>query len=280
MSITEEKQALATASKNGLEAAIAGLLTKYSVKPKSEWQLAPNGPGDGPTNCPDASDDTLTLVPGNFCLDAPLDAQSLPLLPWRSERRFIELKQIVDTRTVEPLLMCRFACLTDGESMSLGNILYREFDLAEWLCGSPIERLYATVADERSANVVARLANGIVCSIEAATTLPQGTTMQDRHELIARRGIASDRVVDTQIAQDSIYAFTDSKVSRYTDVDGELFGLDAQEASLIRSAFEALSQPPDLSDTHQSHQHLQDLISLTWESDRLGERLSVEGVSA
>ena len=276
MSIIEEKRSVAAIPKLGTEGALEGLLAKYSVVPEFGWRFSPNGL-DGDSSI---SDDALTLVPGSSCLGSPLNSDVLPLLPWRDERRFIELRQIVETRTVDPVLMCRFACLADGETMALENILYREYDLVEWLCGSPIERLYATVGNGRSSNVVARLASGIVCSIEAATTLPRGMALQDRHELIARRGVASDRVVDTQVAQNSIYTFTAAGTTEYTDTDNELFGLNAQEISLVRSAFSALSTKPlDLAAAHEQHLHLQELVLLTWESDRRGQRMSVEGAN-
>ena len=86
-------------------------------------------------------------------------------------------------------------------------------------------------------------------------------------------------MVDTQVAQNSVYAFTTSGVREYTDTDDELFGLDAQEASLVRSAFAALSQPEDTNAAHERHRHLEELVSLTWESDRLGQRMSVKGVN-
>ena len=65
----------------------------------------------------------------------------------------------------------------------------------------------------------------------------------DRHEIIARRGIACDRVVDTQVPQSSIYQFTANGEKRYTDIDTELFGFSNAEILLIRAAFEVLRQP-------------------------------------
>ena len=63
----------------------------------------------------------------------------------------------------------------------------------------------------------------------------------DRHEIIARRGVASDRVVDTQVPQASIYKFTAEGEERFTDTDTELFGFELEEILLIRAAFAVLS---------------------------------------
>ncbi len=48
--------------------------------------------------------------------------------------------------------MGRLACHADGEQMPLGAILYRQFDLAEWLTGSAIESLYASIHEQLAAN--------------------------------------------------------------------------------------------------------------------------------
>ncbi len=248
-----------------LNAALEGLLRKYAVETTEPWRL-----GDG-------GDGTATLLPGWSMLDVEADEFVVPLLPWRNERRFVELKGLVDARTVEPILTCRFACMSDGRTMPLPAILYREFDLAEWLVGSPIVNVYASIQEQRAANVIVRLENGVVCSLEAATTLPDGQAMKDRHELIARRGVASDRVVDTQVEQSSIYAFTDDGTAEYTDTDAELFGLDADRVALVRSAYECLSRPDRAEELRQRHKRLVGLVELALESDRKRQRLAAEG---
>ncbi len=248
-----------------LNAALEGLLRKYAVETTGTWRL-----GDG-------ADRTATLLPGWSIPDVKSDESPVPLLPWRNERRFVELKGLVDSKTIEPILTCRFACMTDGRTMPLPAIVYREFDLVEWLTGSPIVNVYASVQDRRAANVIARLASGVVCSIEAAVTLPDGQIMKDRHELIARRGVASDRVVDTQVEQSSVYAYTSDGTAEYTDTDAELFGLDAGCVALVRAAYDCLSTPGRAEELRQRHRRLVGLVGLALESDRKRQRLAVEG---
>ncbi len=273
--------------------ALAGLLDKYAVAPAEPWRLA-----DGPP--PGGSGDARVLASGCFLDEPDLPESIVPLLPWRHERRFVELKRLVDEETIAPLLMGRFACLTDGRETSLKAILYREFDLIEWLSGTPIVGLYASMAGtekgDRSnlcaapsgpfrqigpvpffgaANVIVRLAGGVIASVEAGTTLPAGATVQDRHELIARRGVASDRAVDTQVAQSSVYAWTDAGQEQHTDVDAELFGLDAERAALVRSAYDALRRPGSTPALRRRHGRLRRLVELAYESDRRRERLTV-----
>ncbi len=55
---------------------------------------------------------------------------------------------------------------------------YRQFDLAEWLTGSAIESLYASIHEQLAANVILRLADGAICSVEAGVALPPGTPVK------------------------------------------------------------------------------------------------------
>jgi hypothetical protein len=250
--------------------ALAGLLDKYAVDSPGPWQIT------DAREPPGAASDVLTLSPGELLIEPELPERTVPLLAWRHQRRFVELKRLIDDETVSPLLMCRFACLTDGRT-PLQAILYREFDLIQWLSGAPIVGIYASTADGRAANVIVRLAGGVVGSVEAGATLPGGTAMQDRHEMIARRGVASDRVVDTQVGQSSVYAWTSDGQQQHTDVDAELFGLEAEQIALVRSAFEVLRRPDRVAAYRERHRNLRQLVELAYESDRRRERLTVEG---
>ena len=255
-----------------LIAALQSLLDKYAIDAPRRWRLV-----EGEQRPDGDTGEGLTLVPGWLLPEAELAEDIVPLLPWRSERRFVELKRMVDDRTIEPVLMCRFACLTNGDAMSLGAVLYREFDLAEWLGGAPIVSVYTALNQRRCANAIARLANNVLCSVEAGVTLPAGSATIDRHELIARRGVASDRTVDTQVPQSSVYAFTAVGPRQYTDTDAELFGLRAEAASLVRSGYEVLARSDRAATLRQRRRRLVELVELAFQSDRKRQRLVVEG---
>ncbi len=250
-----------------LRPALVGLVQKYAVPGPPGWTFH--------TGSEDAAG-PHAMLPGWTALNGPLDAGCVPLLPWRSQRRFIELKRLVDDQVVMPVCMARFACQTDGSSLDLAAILYREFDLAEWLLGSPLQAVAASITGP-VANVIVRLANGVLCGVEAGAALPLGTAMIDRHELIAQRGVACDRVVDTQVPQNSVYAFTATGTNRYTDTDAELFGLDPDEALLVRAAYDTLLHRERAEALRQQHRRLAALVRLAFESDRRRERLVVEG---
>lgn len=255
-----------------LNQALAGLLRKYAVDTAGPWQL-----DDDRQAAREPSPQLLTLRPGWRCPEADLPEHVVPLLPWRSERRFQELRNLVQNQTVTPVRMCRFACISDGEALPLDGLLYRQFDLAAWLGGSPIASVYASIDGQLAANAVVRLENGIVCSIEAATTLPAGTPMKDRHEIIAGRGVASDRVVDTQVPQSSVYVWSDTGFAEFTDTDAELQGFDSHSVVLVRAAFDALKRPDSRHQLRCEHRRLQHLVALARQSDRQLERLQVAG---
>jgi hypothetical protein len=255
-----------------LNDALTGLLEKYAVNVDGPWRL-----GDGSPAALEIPAGTLALLPGWSCAEAALAEHVVPLLPWRSERRFQELRNLVRGQTVVPVLVCRFACVTDGATLSLDSLLYREFDLAEWLGGAPIASMYASIDGELAANAIVRLENDVVCSVEVATTLPAGTRMHDRHELIARRGVASDRVVDTQVPQSSVYVWSDIETAQFTDMDAELAGLDADSVALVRAACDALKRPESRQELRCEHQRLRRLVALACQSDRQRQRLETAG---
>ena len=257
----------ASSSADRLQAALAGLVEKYAVSAPPGWTLHAD---------PDEATGPHAMLPGWTALERPLEPGCVPLLPWRSQRRFVELKRLVDEQVVTPVCMARFACHTDGSRLDLAAILYREFDLAEWLLGSPIESVTASITGP-VANVIVRLAGGVLCGVEAGAALPPGAAMIDRHELIAQRGVACDRVVDSQVPQDSVYALTADGTSRYTDTDAELFGLEPDEVFLVRAAYDTLLHRERADALRQQHRRLAALVRLAFESDRRCERLAVEG---
>ena len=165
----------------------------------------------------------------------------LPLLPWRVERRFVELKKIIDGKTLEDVSTFRFASFSaGGDSVKAAA---RELDLASFLAGSPVKQLFAVRSGEAACNILARLENGMSASVECGIKLPAGAAPLDRHEIIARRGVASDRAVDTQVPQSSIYEWTPSGFQTFTDVDTELFGLPNDQIWIVRAAFAVLMKP-------------------------------------
>ena len=161
-----------------------------------------------------------------------------PLLPGRMERKIVELKKMTENGTLEGVSTLRFAAFapkgTDMEAM-----LAKELDLAAYLGASDVVRVMA-VANGAAINVLAKLANDVNVSVEIGAGLPKGAEPYDRHEIIAKRGVACDQTVDTHTKHESIRCWGESGVEEYTDVDTELFGLDYDEVWNVRAAFALL----------------------------------------
>lgn len=255
---------------------------KYAIPVPANWRIRSESDSNSQADLTGNADETVELTDGSELIDRinPNDTAQkkkiIPIFPWRFERRFVELAKLVAGKTVENVVMCRFSCTASAET-KLAAILYREFDLLEWLNDSKIVSVYATIADGKFANVIARLENGCVCSVEAGTTLSSESqaNVLDRHEMIGQRGVASDRVVDTQIPQSSVYLFEPGQTQTWTDTDAELFGLPAAQINQIRAAnaLAALLNTDKLSADRQwdQHDHLCGWVTRAFESDKWEE---------
>lgn len=166
-------------------------------------------------------------------------AEEIPLQPWRSARKYNELQKLIASNTIEHPCLLRFCHLTNA-AIPLEETIYRELDLCEFITGHKLVALHAAFTDNRSGNIIVKLDNGIIGSVEVGNHIPDGTPEVDRHEIIGRRGVASDIVVDTQIPQQSIFLYTKEGDRSYTDTDSELFGLSASEIENVRAKFDYL----------------------------------------
>ena len=166
-----------------------------------------------------------------------------PLLPGRMERKIVELKKMTENGTLEGVSTLRFAAFapkgTDMEAM-----LAKELDLAAYLGASDVVRVMA-VTSGSAINVLAKLANDVNVSVEIGAGLPKGEIGYDRHEIIAKRGVACDQTVDTHTPHASIRCYGAKGAEEFTDVDTELFGLSYEEIWNVRAAFALLQKRAD-----------------------------------
>ncbi len=182
-----------------------------------------------------------------------------PLLPGRMERKIVELKKMTENGTLEGVSTLRFASFA-GRAVSmkpptarsasapyqaqLEAMLAKELDLAAYLGASDVVRVMA-VANGSAINVLAKLANDVNVSVEIGAGLPKGAAGYDRHEIIAKRGVACDQTVDTHTPHASIRCWDAKGAVEYTDVDTELFGLSYEEVWNVRAAFALLQGRAD-----------------------------------
>ena len=179
-----------------------------------------------------------------------------PLLPGRMERKIVELKKMTENGTLEGVSTLRFASFAAAQGRAalpeavgsrvprdrtaqLEAMLAKELDLAAYLGASDVTRVMA-VANGNAINVLAKLANDVNVSVEVGAGLPRGEAAYDRHEIIAKRGVACDQTVDTHTPHASIRVSNANGMEEFTDVDTELFGLTYEEVWNVRAAFALL----------------------------------------
>ena len=226
---------------NKLQEKLDFLLKKYSVDTKTIFK------------------DSKTII---------IDEKEIPTLSHRSERRFIELKNIVNNGTLDGISVMRIARIVEADK-DIYEELYREFDICQFVLQRKIKSV--TVMENGNVlNAIATTDDGVVCTIEVSATLKKGETQKDKHEIISQRGIACDVVVDAQLKQDSVYVFGNEN-KKYTDVDFELYGLSPEEVAIIRAAF-SIAQNNRADEMVSVHENLCKLVEMAKNSAKSGER--------
>ncbi|MBR2036966.1 MAG: hypothetical protein IKA09_04485 [Lachnospiraceae bacterium] len=226
---------------NRLQEKLDFLLEKYSVDTKAVLK------------------DGKTVVIGGM---------ELPILSHRSERRFVELKNIVNNGTLVGVSVMRVARIIEKGS-DIYEALYRELDLVQYILQRSIKSIMV-MENDNVMNAIATTEDGVVCTIEISATLKAGEIPKDKHEIISQRGIACDVVVDAQLKQDSIYVFG-AENKKYTDVDFELFGLSIEEIAVVRAAF-AVAQKLNFDELKAIDENLCKLVEMAKKSAENGER--------
>lgn len=197
-----------------------------------------------------------------------IEGKELPIFSHRSERRFIELKNIVNNGTLVGISVMRVARMV-GKGSDIYEVLYRELDLCQYILQRKI-RSIMVMENDCVMNAIATTEDGVVCTLELSATLKNGEKPKDKHEIISQRGIACDVVVDAQLQQDSIYVFG-SENRKYTDVDFELYGLSPEEIAIVRAAF-TLAQKKNYQEMLDTDADLQKLVTMARTSAQSGRR--------
>lgn len=202
------------------------------------------------------------------CKTVEVDGMELPILSHRSERRFLELKNIVNNGTLVGISVMRVARIVE-QGADIYAELYRELDLVQYILQRNIKSIMV-MENDNVMNAIATTEDGVVCTLEISATLKAGEISKDKHEIISQRGIACDVVVDAQLKQDSIYVFG-AENKKYTDVDFELFGLSIEEIAVVRAAF-TLAQSKKYDDMKTTHKNLCKLVEMAKKSAKNGEK--------
>ncbi len=200
-----------------------------------------------------------------------VNGRSYALLPWRYERRFIELKKIVDT-TVGNISHFKIMSINPSTS-DLNYIVKRELDIAEYVSSLKITEVFKAENDD-VASVICMTESGAVFTLEIAANLDKDCEVIDKHEIITDRGTACDRAVDSQTPLYSVYVYG-KKREEYTDVDFELYGLSVYEISVVRAALDIAKNIKLGEENDITNARLDMLAEKAAESARLCENISV-----
>ena len=202
------------------------------------------------------------------CETVVIDGKELPLMSYKGERRFLELKNMVANGTLSGISVMRVARIVEKGS-DIYAVLGRELDICQYVLNRKIKSVMVMVNDI-VLNAIATTEDGVVCTVEISATLTKGEKPKDKHEIIAEHGIGCDVVVDAQLAQDSIYVFG-SENEKYTDVDFELYGLSIEEVAIVRTAFN-LAKMDAYDDVIGCKQNIDKLIAMAKNAAKTGER--------
>ena len=203
-----------------------------------------------------------------------IEGTAYPVLAWEYERRFVELRGlVVGGRVGSP---CTYRI---GHAANVGDdimaLLKRELGILEFTVNSPVCEIFA-IAGKNTLNCIAETESGCVATIELATTLKEGNEHVDKHEIIADGGVCCDRVVDTQMPQQSIYLFGEEQAT-YRDTDAELYGYSECEINIIRTAFNLAKCEEYRTATVKRNAHLDAIVAAAKKSLDTLENVKVEG---
>lgn len=163
----------------------------------------------------------------------------VPLQEWRFDRKNWAIKSILDEnpKTISKISVYSFA----PKSYSLKDLFLSEVDLIFWWTGSRAEYVMA-MSNGDAANVVIKLENQAVVTLELTTLLPCGAEPQYRHEINAVEGIISDRTVDTMVAQAGVYYYGPDGNMQYSDPDYLMYGLRTEDINKVYAAYGLVSE--------------------------------------
>lgn len=203
--------------------------------------------------------------------------KEIPILTGRYHGKLRGMKGIINDKLLGKLSSLKTYSFAP-KYINLKSLIYKEIDLAQWLLNSKVEYVMSFIKNDKVANIISKMKNGTVCTLELATTLPINSRPQFKHELYSTHGILSDRVVDTQVAQDSIYLFNnEEKVIRYNDIDFNLYGLSESEIDLVYAIYNILSGLQSSNYLIELNNELEDIVNKCYQSSYTGEKEIIKG---
>lgn len=201
---------------------------------------------------------------------------SIPLFHWRNKRKYIELRNILNTGMIKDVRGIRIHHIVSKDifNSSLRNILTYETDLLEMITGEKVDKIFADFSADVYTNCIVS-AGRLRSSMELGFS-PEGSEPVLLHEIVARTGIASDIVVDTQMQQYPIYVLRGKNTEHYNEIDSELYGLDNTQADCIRFIMGVLGNPETIPELQKQNVHLKAVYRAAEEATKVLKYVEVK----
>ncbi len=214
----------------------------------------------------------LPAANGELCDTLVLEGKRLPLLAMRTD---LQIASLIEYGAIGGNSAFNVHAFADS-AMSMEQLMYREFDIAEAVLHSEIVRLTAYI-NGGAANVIAELADGSCANFELGVTLARGTRHQTLHRIITNHGMANDRALDCQTNLSQITLFAADGTQRgYDDDEYYLFGLGEDEVRAVFAIHAIIVGAEDTGRYGEIDARHRATIAAAFESARLGKTVEVK----
>lgn len=215
----------------------------------------------------------------DFQRELPCDEfRNVPMYHWQLKRRYVELRNILDTQMVKNALAMRIHHIVpkDEFTRSLKDIMVFETNLVEFITHQKVEKVFADFSGQRYTNCIMSTDGNIKVSMELGFS-PDHSEPVLLHEIIGKNGLASDVVVDTQTQQYPIYVFKGKDTQKYTDIDAELYDMDNAQVDAIRFIMWALTDVSRIDALCENYAHMEKVCAAAAQANAHVRYTIVEG---
>lgn len=208
---------------------------------------------------------------GAYCDTLLLEGDRIPLLSMRADLQIASLIEYGEIGGNSAFNVHAFASC----DMTMEQLMYREFDIAEAVLHSEIVRVMAYV-NGGAANVIATMADGTCANLELGNTLAAGTRHQTLHRIITNHGMANDRALDCQTNVSQLTVFgADGAQYGFDDDEYYLWGLSEDEVRAVFAIHAIIVGALDASDFARIDARHRATVNAAMESARRGECVEV-----
>lgn len=204
--------------------------------------------------------------------------RNVPLYHWQLKRRYVELRNTLDTGLVKMPLGMRIHHIVSKDEFTkqLKDIITFETNLVEYITHQKINKVFADFYGETYVNCIMSTDGNMKVSLELGFS-PDGSEPVLLHEIICKDGIASDVVVDTQVQQYPIYVFKGKDTLIYKDIDNELYDMDNTQVDSIRFILWALTDTTRIDALCENYGHIEKIYEAALKANKDVSYTDVEG---